>query len=337
MEIARRARAAGWGIARRLADRCMILIYHRVANAEIDPWSLCVTPKHFAEHLQVLRDAYTVVTVRDLGQALRERRLVNGAVAISFDDGYADNLYNARPILKEYELPATIFMTTGQLDSAREFWWDELEQLLLNDRLLPKQLTLDLKAGERSWQTSPEPDDQRVKSVRAWEGAPGSRMVLFHTIWETLLPLPRDERNAALDQLKLSTQLSPELRPSHRCVTADEIRGIAKDDLIDIGAHTVNHLLLTAHIESVQRREIEDNKSQLEELTGKDIHCFAYPFGDHGVITTRLAREADYECACTTVENTVWRFSDPYRMPRFAVEDWGGDEFAKRLRRQLGR
>jgi peptidoglycan/xylan/chitin deacetylase (PgdA/CDA1 family) len=105
--------------------------------------------------------------------------------------------------------------------------------------------------------------------------------------------------------------------------------------LIEIGAHTVNHPLLTAHSESDQRREIEISKLELEELTGKNINCFAYPFGDHNRATAKLALLAGFECACTTIENTVWRLSDPFRMPRLAVEDWDGDEFAKRLHKQF--
>lgn len=336
MEISRRARAAGGRVARAFADQCAILMYHRVVAADSDPWSLCVTPEHFAEHLQVLKDAFAVVSVRDLALALRERRLVDRTVAISFDDGYADNLHNARPLLDAAELPATIFMTTGQLGRAREFWWDELEQLLLNDRPLPEELALEFKTGTRSWHASSRRDDQSVKNMRAWEGQPGSRMALFHAIWEALLPLSSDERNAALDQLNSSIKWSPTLRPTHCVLTAEEIRVLAQDGLIDIGGHTVNHLLLTAHSESVQRREIEANRSQLRELTGKNVSCFAYPFGDHDVTATRLTRAAGFECACTTVENTVWRYSDPFRMPRFAVEDWDGDEFARRLHGQLG-
>jgi peptidoglycan/xylan/chitin deacetylase (PgdA/CDA1 family) len=336
MEIAKRAGRAGGKVMRQFASKGVILMYHRVAVADTDPWALCVTPAHFAEHLQVLKRAFTVVTVRDLARSLRLRRIVDRTIAISFDDGYADNFQNARPLLDDHDLPATIFMTSGNLERSREFWWDELEQMLLNDRPLPAKLTLATLAGERSWHVDPGPGVEKSKTMRAWEGKPGSRMALYHEIWEWMLRLPSEEQNRVLDQLMEATASHATLRPSHRSVTADEIQKIADDGLIEIGGHTVNHPMLSAHSATVQRQEIENNKSQLEDLTGTRITCFAYPFGDHDATTVRLAREAGFECACTTVDNTVWRFSDPFRMPRIAVEDWDGDQLAKRLHELLG-
>jgi len=336
MEIAKQAKMAANRAARFFANQSLVLMYHRVSVPDIDPWGLCVTPEHFAEQLQILKDAFTVVSLRDLRLALRDRRIVDRTVAITFDDGYADNLYNARPLLDTYELPATIFLTTGNITCTREFWWDELEQLLLNDRPLPHKLILATNAGEHSWDLSSEPDKQYMKTTRAWEGKPGSRMSVFHDIWESMLRLPSDEQNSVLEQLIAVSETPLTVRSSHRSLAAGEIQTLAQHGLIDIGAHTVSHPLLTAHSESVQRKEIEDSKTQLEELASTHISCFAYPFGDHNETSTRLTRELGFECACTTVENTVWRFSDPFRVPRLAVEDWNGDEFAKRLHGLFG-
>jgi peptidoglycan/xylan/chitin deacetylase (PgdA/CDA1 family) len=336
MEIAKRAKMAGGTVARLFANKSLILMYHRVSIPGTDPWALCVTPENFEEQLQVLKDAFTVVSLRDLAEALRHHRVVDRTVAITFDDGYADNLHNAQPLLDAFDLPATIFITTGILTRTREFWWDELEQMLLNDRPLPHKLVLATTAGERIWHVTSEPENQNMKTMRAWEGEPGSRMALFHDIWESMLRLPRDEQDSVLEQLLASSESTLTVRPSHRSLSAGEIKAISQHGLIDIGAHTVSHPLLTAHSENVQRQEIEDSKSQLEGLTGNQISCFAYPFGDHSETSARLTRELGFECACTTVENTVWRFSDPYRMPRLAVENWSGNEFAKRLHGLLG-
>jgi peptidoglycan/xylan/chitin deacetylase (PgdA/CDA1 family) len=337
MEIARRAKVAGGKVARRFASNGLILMYHRVAHPDTDPWGLCVTAEHFAEQLQVLKDNFNIVALRDLGRALRNRRIADRTIAISFDDGYADNFHNALPQLDADGLPATIFISTGNLAREREFWWDELEQILLNDRLLPERLTLVTRDGERTWHVTPGDYSESLKSKRAWEGEPGTRVALFHDIWKTMLCMPSDEQDSVIDQLVDLSESPPTLRPSHRSLTEQEIHTLAQHRLIDIGAHTVSHPLLTAHSETFQRREIEDSKAQLEDLTGTKISCFAYPFGDHSESSVRLTHKAGFECACTTVENTVWRFSDPYRMPRLAVEDWDGDQFAKQLHRLLGR
>src|SRR5258707_784388 len=101
----------------RLRGRRVVLLYHRIARIERDPWSLCVTPEHFAEHLDVLR-AWRRVRLDQIGSG----RL---SVAITFDDGYADNLHEAARLLIRSDTPATFFLATGYLGGAREFWWDE--------------------------------------------------------------------------------------------------------------------------------------------------------------------------------------------------------------------
>lgn len=121
--------------------KALILMYHRVAEAASDPWSLCVAPERFAGHLQVLRTLARPVKLGDL-----TRLLINGhapepsSVTVTFDDGYNDNLCCAKPLLERYDVPATIFLTTGYLGSDREYWWDELERLFLQPGSLPSTL-----------------------------------------------------------------------------------------------------------------------------------------------------------------------------------------------------
>jgi peptidoglycan/xylan/chitin deacetylase (PgdA/CDA1 family) len=110
-------------------SRTIILMYHRIARVRLDPWSMCVSPEHFAEHLQVLQK-YHRVPLEHLkpggGWSLRGKL----SVAITFDDGYADNLFDGARLLKRYDTPATFFITTGYIGGDREFWWDEVEQLV---------------------------------------------------------------------------------------------------------------------------------------------------------------------------------------------------------------
>ncbi len=81
--------------------RDIVLLYHRVARIAVDPWGLCVTPEHFVEHLEVLRKCQRIsldqIHVREWFSGTRAPR-----VAITFDDGYADNLYQAAPLLEQY-------------------------------------------------------------------------------------------------------------------------------------------------------------------------------------------------------------------------------------------
>ena len=77
--------------------------------------------------------------------------------------------------------------------------------------------------------------------------------------------------------------------------------------------------------------EIEQSKADLEEACGLPIRQFAYPFGRYGEETIGIVREAGFTCACTTSESRVSSQCDPFQLPRFRVEDWNGEEFARRF------
>lgn len=102
-------------------------MYHRIATAAHDHWQLSVSPQHFEEHLQVLKQ-YKIVALPEL-----VNKVPRQGIAISFDDGYIDNYTTAKPLLEKYNLPATFFITNNNIESPAEFWWDELEYIFEND------------------------------------------------------------------------------------------------------------------------------------------------------------------------------------------------------------
>ncbi len=110
----------------RLAPGSMLLLYHRIAATDADPWSLSVRPSHFAEHLEVLRGHIAPLTEIS-GNSHSARRA--GRFALTFDDGYADALHTALPLLERHDAPATVFVATGGVDDGRPFWWDEIVAL----------------------------------------------------------------------------------------------------------------------------------------------------------------------------------------------------------------
>src|SRR5262245_47936593 len=116
----------------------LLLMYHRIAEPQIDPWGMCVSADRFAQHLEVLASQATIVPLADLAAGC-----VSAAprtAVVTFDDGYADNLYEAKPLLERFAAPATIFVATAPLEHPREFWWDELERILLQSQSLPAAL-----------------------------------------------------------------------------------------------------------------------------------------------------------------------------------------------------
>ena len=103
-------------------------MYHRVTTLQNDPHLLAVSSKNFAAHLEVIRHYGFPISLSGLVTCLKDGRIPNRAVVITFDDGYTDNLYEAKPELERYESPATVFVTAGQIGSPLEFWWDELDR-----------------------------------------------------------------------------------------------------------------------------------------------------------------------------------------------------------------
>src|SRR5207248_6890557 len=155
---------------RKLVPRALVLLYHRVTEIPCDPQWLCVTPCHFAEHLEVLKKFGPTVSVRQLHEAQRQRRIQRGTLVVTFDDGYTDNLHQAKPLLERYGVPATFFLSSGYLGQEQEFWWDELERLLLHPGVLPETLRLTVQGTVHEWQlgTAAPYSEEAFVRERSW-------------------------------------------------------------------------------------------------------------------------------------------------------------------------
>ena len=109
--------------------RPAILMYHRVGNVDIDPWELAVTPDNFADHMEYIRTRRTPLPMSEFVALNRNAKLPKDAIAVTFDDGYLDNLTRAKPSLSATGVPATIFVVTSCLATKQPFWWDQLARL----------------------------------------------------------------------------------------------------------------------------------------------------------------------------------------------------------------
>jgi hypothetical protein len=126
----------------------VVLLYHRVAALASDPQQLAVSPDNFREQMVYLKKRYPLVRFEEDWS-----RVKSLTIAVTFDDGYADNFLNALPILEEVGIPATFFVSTGNLDTEYEYWWDELERIILGDLHLPENFSLDDNGLARRWLT----------------------------------------------------------------------------------------------------------------------------------------------------------------------------------------
>lgn len=334
----------GRNLLRRLARRvrrgmipeAVILMYHRVDDVELDPWGLAVSPRHFDHHLQVLRERSRPLSLAGMLNARQRGRLPRRSVVVTFDDGYADNLYHAAPLLMRHQIPATVFVTVGGTGSEREFWWDELAHMMLRPGRLPSRLELEINGAAQQWELG-EASDYRIddyrrdRDQRPWEAVPNSRLAFYYAVWKALRPLPYGECEQALDTLRHWAEMAPR-DPSYRPLSEAELRVLSDGGLVEIGGHTLTHPSLPAHPPALQRTEIHECKARLEQMLQRPITSFAYPFGDYVPATAELVRDVGYTCACTTAAARVKRTSDPFELPRFEVRNWSRDEFAGRLR-----
>ncbi len=324
-----------------LAPSALILLYHRVTELPSDPHLLCVTPEHFGEHLEILRKYGRPLQVQRLAQALGQEKLPRGAIVVTFDDGYADNLSHAEPLLARYDIPATIFVTTGYLGRDREFWWDELERLLLQPGVLPETLRLSVNGITYQWELreAAHYSEDSYRRHRSWTvletDEPSQRYTLYRTLHQLLRPLPQAARLKALDDLVAWAGAESKARETHRALLLDEVAHLAHGGLLEVGAHTVTHPILAALPTVAQRAEIQQSKAQLEEMLGKPVTSFAYPFGsrlDYTAETVTLVRNTGFACACSNFPGVVGRRAALHELPRVMIRDCDGDTFAMHLR-----
>ena len=251
-------------VARAIADRvgtlhrriiegreANVLLYHRVARAAVDPWGLAVSPERFAEQLDLMCRRMYPMSLGAFASARVAGALPRNAIAVTFDDGYVDNLHTALPLLSRYGVPATVFLATGYL--GRTFWWDEVQRLVLGPHSLPGSLVLRgrLRDGTpavfdpalRPTVRGPR-DDTIDHGWRAEFGARDGRQAVFLDLWAWCADLTPDTRDAALAALAACVELTPDAR-APRAMTADEVRALATSGLVEIGAHTVTHPMLS--------------------------------------------------------------------------------------------
>lgn len=322
--------------------RSVVLVYHSIAAVPSDPWEIHIPPARFAEQLEAVRREFRPVALEDLAASVRSGSIPRSAVAVTFDDGYANNLTEAVPLLERHSIPATVFVTSGFVDRDEECWWDTLERIVLGAHRAPSEVRLHINGNSLQWEMDGPEDigSPVIHSWRAWEPPPGRRQAAYIQIWECLLSLDEDVRRAALASLAAQMGTFPVPRPSHRLLTGEELQRLARSPAIDVGAHTVLHPVLARIPLARQQAEVAGSRVALEARIGGPVRSFAYPYGQPAHIsgeTVRVVRDAGFSCACVNTPGTVDSRSDVLRLPRLHVRNWDGDELIRQVRRCLER
>jgi len=297
-------------------------MYHRIATEEFDPWGLAVEPDRFAEQLGWLAHNREVLPLGEFAGLQAEGRLPKRAVALTFDDGYACAASVAAPLLEREGVPATVFLPAGLIDTGREFWWDELAQLILDFQgssvtMLGQAFEMPpAQEADKRWVPGRRPSTPRQK--------------LFRDLWSELRRLDTSRIDTALAEIRSQAGADAPARESHRPMTGEEIRS-RNGSVIEFGAHAFTHPSLPSLGSNEKDEEIRSSLEACARLSGKRPRSFAYPYGDVDRESIRLVQEAGFDCACTTRQAFVSRTSDAFALPRIAVGNWNLRQFADRL------
>ena len=320
-----------------MESKAVILMYHRIDNLTFDPWQLAVSPENFEQQLKVLKGSFNIIPLRQLPSRIHRRPIGSKAVCITFDDGYVDNYTFAKPLLERYNCPATFFIANDYIGKEQEYWWDELQNIILYPQKLPPSISLlihdelfyfELKSEGRI--TSAEWEKQR-----SWyyEEEPATdRCELYLKLWETLKPLPYGEIESMLGRIREWAGGNVFTDKNSFPMSSAQLNELAHHPLIDLGIHTMTHLSLAAHEAIVQENEIVGNRQYLESRCGKKINTVAYPYGDYNKTTLEVVRKQKLEVGVTTEEKIITRRSLPHQFGRFQVKNWSGEDFEKELR-----
>jgi len=307
------------GIYRRVAPfllgasgkpRLSILIYHRVMPLRDPMRPGEPTAQEFDWQMRIIREYFSPLPLVEAVLRMRSGTLPQGAVCVTFDDGYADNETCAMPVLKKYAIPATVFVTTGFLNGGR-MWNDTVTESLRDygeDVLDLRDLGLD------------------CYSLRSNE----ERVVAVDNILRTIKHLDPKERLSRVNEIE---KRGGDL-PCNLMLTDAQIQSLARNS-VSIGAHTVNHPILSSITDADARIEIGDSKRYLESLLQRELEVFAYPNGrpniDYGAEHLNLVKELGFKAAVSTHWGVGTDQSDIYQLPRFTPWDRHPMKFGVRL------
>ena len=276
-----------------------VLTYHRVADPcstpHLNPRLVSALPDVFAQQMMHLASHYNVVSMETAYDSIiNSNRLPKRAVLITFDDAYADFIDIAWPVLKNLELPATVFVPTAYPDhNDLQFWWDRLYSAISGSPC--KSLSIS-PLGDLPLDTP----KSRLKSLKVLQDHFKS---LSHTLAADFL----DEACKKLGERK---------RIQKTTLNWEQLRTLNKEG-VTLCPHTRTHPLLTRVTPDVAREEIRGSCQDMENALGELLPVFAYPNGDHNEHTASILKEEGIKVAfsCRDGLNNIHTV-DPLRICR---------------------
>ena len=311
------------------------LLYHRIDTSETDSWGICVSVKHFEEQIQFLINNFNIISSGDLIEKVVTDNISEDSICITFDDGYADNYINAKPILEKYNCPATFFISTSFIGSPISFWWEELEIILLHSIKLPDKFWLEID-GENHFYTFDESNltEKQLLQHATWkwyEAPPTDRCEMFLKIWGKLRVLLIEEMETNMEVLRKWAGL---IIPSKSRLPMNDYQlgELSKNPLFTIAMHTHTHPDLNGKKITFQIEEMLSCKKILDTKYGVDSNCLAYPFGKYDYNTIKAVETLGIETCFTTSPSDVYAYSDKRILGRYQVFNGSSTSLKNRLK-----
>jgi len=282
--------------------RLSILLFHRILPRPDPIFPGDIDAARFRRLMRLVRTCFRVLPLDQAARRLAAGRLPKRALAITFDDGYADNHDVAAPVLQEMGLPATVFVTTGSLDGGR-MWNDSVIECIRRT----ESTSVDL-------------------AFMGLPLTPLDRASERHTAINSILPAikhhhPKERERLIAELHRVCGR--PDL-PGDLMMTRDQVRSLTRMG-VAIGAHTVNHPILQAIDALEAEREVSDGRAELERIIGRPVTLFAYPNGrpgrDYGQQHVDLVRRLGFEAAVTTARGHNGSEADLLQLRRFTPWD----------------
>lgn len=295
-----------------LGTNIVVLLYHRVWCNE-NKWSTPgVTILEFEKQIEYLNKNYTIMPLEILLKTIESEEIRktgnNQIAAITFDDGYKDNYENAFPILKKYQIPATIFLTSGLIGKDELFWWDKMGYYIYHSKFDKVEFE---NMGEFHLTTEKE------------------RLRCINVLGEKLKQLPKDAVSDIMKEIEYKTDVKiPRGLGKEMILSWEEVREMQNWG-ISIGAHTVTHQVLSKLSNAAAAFEIWEGKEEIEKYLGIPINMFAYPNGgitDYSKETQEIVRNAGYKYALTTNQGFLNRIEmkNPFELKRITIDNGFG-------------
>lgn len=295
--------------------RLLVLTFHRVLPRPDPMYASAPDVAAFTAFMQALVEDFRVLPLADALRRLRDGRLPARSVAVTFDDGFADNVTEALPVLVRLGVPATFFIATGYLDGGCMF----------NDAVIEACR----RAPAGTWATGTAEFGELATGDAASRPALAARL-----IGRLKYEDPARRRDCAA-QLLASAGARP---PAGLMMTGAQARALVEAGM-DLGGHTHTHPILARVPEAAARADIREGKAALEAIAGTRATLFAYPNGqpgrDYGPRDADLVREAGFEAALTTAWGWADERTGAFEVPR--VGSWGRDAWRFSARLALAR